>query len=473
MKKIFSVTCLLSLALVQTFFSSCVKNEFDAPATANVDPEIGVTKSILQLQAMAAGTIPVLITTNEVIEGVVIADDASGNFYKEVILQDSTGGIAVQLDQSNFNTLYPIGRRIFVKCKGLYIADDGNGNIQIGIKDLGAIGRIPSGLVPQYLLKGKWGIPVTPKTVTIATIGNEPTQTLIKLLNVEFTAADSAQLYANATTLQSQNRFIEDCGGAQADIYSSGYADFAGLLTPTGKGSLVSVYKIYNGAPELELRNVEDVSMTGARCGGGTGLTVGTGALMTVGAIRGAYTGSAAIFAAGTKVRGTVISDVSTANINSYNVILQDGASGLIVRFAAVNTFNLNDSLEIDLSGDSLQTYQAGIEINYVANASATLLGTGTVAANVQTAAYVLANLNTLESTLVKITGATLSGGTTGTYSGSANITDATGAVILYTRSAATFATTAYPTGTVSVQGFLSNYNGTPELILRNASDVQ
>jgi len=473
MKKIFNISRFLSAALLLSILSSCVKNDFDAPATANVDPDLAVSMSISELQGLAAGTTPVMITTNEIIAGVVIADDLSGNFYKEVIIQDSTAAIAIQIDQSNFNTLFPIGRRVYVKCKGLVIADDGDGNFQLGITDLQTVGRIPSGLVPKYLVGGKWGIPVSPKTVTIANVGNEPTQTLIRLLDVEFISGDAGQPYANAATQQSQNRTIEDCSGNQADLYSSGYANFAGLSTPTGKGTMVAVYKQYSGAPELEIRNAEDVIMNEARCGGGTGDTVGTGALMTVADVRAAYTGGSAAFVSGTKIRGVVISDKTTANITANNLILQDGSAGIIVRFTAPNTFSLNDSLEVDLSGDSLQTFQQGLEVNYVSSAAVTVLGTGTISPNIVTTSAVAANLGTLESTLLKITGATLTGGTSGTYSGSVTITDATGTLILYTRGGATFSGTSYPTGTVSVTGFLSNFNGTPELIIRSTGDVQ
>src|SRR6185503_1299399 len=110
----------------------------------------------------------------EVIAGVVIADDLSGNFYKEIIIEDSTGAISVQVDKSNFNTLYPIGRRIFVRCQGLYVADDGEGNFQIGTLNGNTIGRIPSGLTSQYIVPGKWGLEVTPETVSLEDLVNDP-----------------------------------------------------------------------------------------------------------------------------------------------------------------------------------------------------------------------------------------------------------------------------------------------------------
>jgi hypothetical protein len=476
MKKLVCASRFTIVVFVLSALSSCVKNEFDAPATANVDPDLAVSMTLAELQGLATGTTPFQITTNEVVAGIVTADDLSGNFYKEIILEDSTGAIAVEIDQSNYNTLFPIGRRVYIKCKDLYIADDGDGNFQLGIKDLATIGRIPSGLVPRYLIGGKWGLSVAPKEVTMSALTLVPSQMLVRISDVEFSSTDAGQPYANAATQQSVNRIVEDCNGNTIDLYSSGYANFAGEITPTGKGFITAVYKLYGGSGELQIRNALDVNMSGPRCGaggGGSADTVGTGALMSVFDVRAAYPGATAVFASGTKIRGTVVSDFSTLNINGNNMILQDGTSGIIVRFTAPHTFALNDSLEIDLSGDSLQTFQAGVEINYVNASAVTILGTGSVTPSAQTASSLNSNLTSLESTLVKISGATLSGGSSGTYSGSVTITDATGTAVLYTRSGATFSGTAYPGGTVNVTGFVSNFNGVAEIILRSTADVQ
>ena len=473
MKKFSLLYLSLSIVCVCLFISSCVKKEFDSPVTANVDPSLTVSLTISELQALTTGTVPVAITGDEVIAGIVTADDLTGNFYKEMIIQDSTGAISVQLDQSNYNTFFPIGRRVFIKCAGLFIADDGDGNYQLGIESAGTIGRIPSGLVPRYIVGGKWGLSVEPVDVTLSSISSVPTQMLVRISDVEFASPDAGQPYANPSTQQSMNREIEDCFGNWVDLYTSGYATFAGELTPTGKGTITSIYKKYSGDPELIIRNSTDVLMNDVRCGGGggTGDTVGTGTLMSIADVRAAFTGGSAVFVSGTKIRGVVISDKSTANITANNLVLQDGSAGIVVRFTAPNTFNLNDSLEIDLTGDSLQTFQQALQVNYVSSSAVTVLGTGSVVPNVVTSNYVSTNLGPLESTLVTITGATLSG--SGTYSGSVDITDATGTLIMYTRPGATFSGVAYPTGTVSVTGFISNFNGTPELILRSTADVQ
>ena len=67
MKKLLPVPLVIAV-FFSMVISSCVKNELDAPTTTNIDPDLVVSKTISELQAMAAGTNPVTISTNEIIE---------------------------------------------------------------------------------------------------------------------------------------------------------------------------------------------------------------------------------------------------------------------------------------------------------------------------------------------------------------------------------------------------------------------
>ena len=106
---------IILMMFTAVMFTSCVKKEYDDLSTANVDPAITVTHSIKQLQAYATGSVGVLITSDIVVAGIVVGDDASGNIYKKMILQQDSSGIAIAVDVTNFNTDYPIDRRVFVK----------------------------------------------------------------------------------------------------------------------------------------------------------------------------------------------------------------------------------------------------------------------------------------------------------------------------------------------------------------------
>jgi hypothetical protein len=460
--------------------SSCVKDEFDNPPSTNTDPDITPNRTIAQLRALAVSNQFVQITDDIVVSGIINSDDKSGNIYKQIIFQDSTAGILVNVDLNSYYALYPKGRKIFVKCQGLYIAYD-NGMIQLGVLDNSgaqpALGRIPQGLVDQHILRGAWGQTVTPKVVTLgnlATFNPAYENQLVTFNNVEFVASDTNQTYANAPAQQSLARIIEDCCGHTAEIYTSGFSTFAGTHTPTGKGSVTCIYQVYNSSVQLTLNDVTDVSMSGPRCGTSSNI-IGTGGLMNISDVRNLFSGCGGVFTAGTKLRGTIISDRTTGNITANNIVVQDGTAGIIVRFTSANgTLNLNDSIEVNLSGDSLTSFSGLVQVNNVIISAVTVLGTGSITPRIATVAQVLSNTSAWESTLLKINGVTLSGGGTyGSNGGNVTMTDASGVMEMFTRSAATFSATPYPSGVVSVTGYLSGFNGTPEINIRGTGDVQ
>jgi hypothetical protein len=305
---------------------------------------------------------------------------------------------------------------------------------------------------------------VVPKVVTIDQLNNSYQSELIELDNVEFNASDMNQPYADGYNQASYARYIKDCNGHSIEIYTSGYADFAKVKTPTGNGKLLALYGVYNTTAQLTLRDTSDVQLYGTTCNGHH--TTGGG----IAGVRSLYTGAAVVIPSGTSITGIVISDGANGNINSKNMVIQDSTGGILVRFSSSHTFALGDKVTIDLSGDSLYAYKGWLEVTPVPLSSATKVGTGTITPRQATIAQINNNAANWESTLVQVGGATISG--TGTYSGNQTLTDASGSATLYTASGASFASTSYPTSAVTVTCILSQYNGV-QLVIRNTNDVQ
>jgi len=95
-KSLLTLRAVFLMTLVALSFTACVKKEYDEPEVSNLDPNLTVTHTIADLRATATFT-PTLMDTNTIIAGIVTADDESGAFYKEMIIQDSTGGLSIQL----------------------------------------------------------------------------------------------------------------------------------------------------------------------------------------------------------------------------------------------------------------------------------------------------------------------------------------------------------------------------------------
>ncbi len=463
MKKHFKIYFLmLSLLAVIT---SCVKNEIDEPPTGGSDPIVSGTKiTIDSLKNYFTGSNK-QINDDVYIEAIVNADDRSGNIYKELIVQDATGGMAFQIDESNFYTDFPVGRKVFVKLKGLWIADN-SGVLNVGgyIDLSGALGRIPLALIPNFILKGSYYHPVPVDTIDITMASDALINKLVCFKKVEF--VDYNNTYADAINQQDENRDIQDCNGNVILMRNSGYANFAGEKLPRLNGNLTAVLQKYNSDFQLKIRDTKDVAFVNLRCDGSGGVATPT----TIANIRSMFTGSTTTVQGAFTIKGIVTSDKDNLNLDTKNIVIQDATGGIVVRFTGVHTFAMGDEVEIEVSGQELSEYHAWLQINKVANAAAVKTGTGTITPVVKTIQEIVTEQNALESTLVKVSNATLSGFPT--YSGNNVITDGTNNTILYTRFSATFAASPIPTTPKTFTVIVSDYDGL-QLQIRNLNDVQ
>ncbi len=272
----FSLIAIMAVGLGATL-NSC-KKDFDAPPGPS-DPAMVANTTIAQLKALhqTAGAYDI-ITSDMVIEGVVVADDRSGNLYKQIFIEDATGGIQVSIDAVSLFTSYPVGRKVFIKCKGLCISDYNNTPV-LGVKATVAgapsLEGIPGSLLNQYLIGGSINNPVNPHVVTFAQLNaagssapkpwlNRYLNTLIQLNGYAFDNLNDT--YSDTSVYkQTQNRTIRNCpdsGNNTIIIRTSAYANFAGKRVAQGRGSVKSIYTIFNTTKQLLLRDSTDVQFT-------------------------------------------------------------------------------------------------------------------------------------------------------------------------------------------------------------------
>jgi len=261
-------------------FSSCKKNYQAPPESA--DPNLTANTTIKDLKARhtVSGAFDV-INDDAIISGVVIANDKSGNFYKEMYIRDASGAIALELAGTLY-TNYPVGRKVFIKCKGLCISDYRN-MIQLGIKSVSngipSLESVPTPLIPNYVVGGSLGNDASPKSVMandlntpagVTTMQNPLLGDLIKLSGYEFLLGDTKRSYGDTSAYKSTlggQINIKSCDGSGPFIVmTSGYADFAGKAPQNGNGTITAIYTVYNTTKQLIIRDTTDVKFDGARC---------------------------------------------------------------------------------------------------------------------------------------------------------------------------------------------------------------
>lgn len=458
--------------------TACVKQNFDEPPSQGEPSGLTANITIKDLKAKhvtVGGFDP--ITEDLLIGGVVVMDDRSGNYYKTLVIQDSTGGIEVTFNDGYLYNQFPVGRKIFIRCQDLLLTD------YAGLTQL-AGGVVfengsPSGVgltelqVRQKVVKDVTGVAPAPKSLDMNLLAtgaaDDYLSTLVVLEDVQFVQCDAGKTYADAVTKTDLNRIVEDCDGQEVILRSSGYAEFAAVRTPTGNGTLVGVLSKYNDDYQIFIRNLDDVAMDGNRCGSGGGPIAGT--LTDISAIRALYTGSTTTIANSLKIKGVVISDRLNENLNGRNVFIQDATGGIVVRFTANHCFELGDELEIEVTAQELSEFHALRQVNNVPLEKVKLVNSGVpVTPRTATVAEINANFNAWESTLVRITGATVTGGAT--LSGNKTVSDGTGQIAMFTQSYAAFAGVPTPAGQVTITAIVSDYDG-KQLSLRNAADIQ
>lgn len=96
-----------------------------APAT------IAGFKTIKELKAMYKGT-PLSVSGNVWVKGTVISSDVTGNVYREIYIQDETGGIDLKLGKSSMYSDYALGQTLYVHCDDLTLGAY-NGMPQLGL----------------------------------------------------------------------------------------------------------------------------------------------------------------------------------------------------------------------------------------------------------------------------------------------------------------------------------------------------
>ena len=101
----------------------------------------------------------------------------------------------LRLGSFNLFNYYPVGRKVYVKLKGLYLGQY-NGTLQFGggidsnYISQGGVTLLAANLLDKHIIKGALNQPLVPKVVTVSqlttSLQDKYVSTLIKLVGYEF-----------------------------------------------------------------------------------------------------------------------------------------------------------------------------------------------------------------------------------------------------------------------------------------------
>lgn len=255
--------------------SSCVQDdEFDIPEIYFEEPNINVNTSIQAVIAMYGGFEPVLIgdgnSTPLYFEAYVVSSDESGNFYKQLIVQDKAenpiAGISIATEATNMYTFFEPGRKIYVRVDGLYSGLYAT-LPTLGVLQGSEVGRMSVEEFNARVFRSTLSQELVPVLKTFGSLTNNDLNTLVKFETVQVSDQDLGQTYANPNNTYSVNRNFINCEYTESMIVrNSGFADFKNEIMPTGSGTLTAIHSTFNNTYQLLIRDTNDVDFDQERC---------------------------------------------------------------------------------------------------------------------------------------------------------------------------------------------------------------
>lgn len=351
-----------SVILMLIINNSCVNdNDFSTPSIECENPIIAVTNTIQQVKEMYTYGITT-IENDIIIEGYVVSSDESGNIYKTISIQDKpenpTAAIKIAVDQTNLYTKYNIGRKIYVKLKGLAIGYS-FGSFQIGYANNSQLNRIPATELDKYIVRSCEVATIIPKTVAISDLNESLFEMLIKIENVQFKSTELGKSYGNIDNTATVNRVLENFNNNcnltnEIVLRNSGFANFKNKLLPEEKGSITAIFSNYYDDYQLYIRDTNDIQFNENRCNYSAIFTP----TITLSEVREMYQGNIVEFGISTNyiVEGFVISSDEQGNFE-HKLVIQNsvenptaGIQILINNDAIFEQFNVGDKVFVKLN---------------------------------------------------------------------------------------------------------------------------
>ena len=287
---------LILIFIISMSFITCVEDgDFTVPESLGIEEneivkkildsisekslELKTIKQVKELYII--GNEPLEIVSDIVVKGYVVSSDKSGNFYKELYMQDApenpTAGMKIALNLSNSYNKYNVGREIYIRLKGLFIGEtnSGNGIITIGGKikatDNTEIENVTTNQIPNHIYRTETTEEIVPKIIDFAGINESNIGTFITLENVFFESKLAGKSYVDPKEDFDTQRKIQTCLGLGYDellVETSSFSKFSNESLPENAGTINAIISKDFGGNfiVLNLNDTSDVDMNEERC---------------------------------------------------------------------------------------------------------------------------------------------------------------------------------------------------------------
>ncbi len=483
-------------------FAGCVKDgDFETPNVDCIEPLLIATTTIQQVKDMYKFGGGSIIETDIIMEGYVVSSDKSGNIYKSISIQDKpenpTAAIKISINQTNIYTRYNVGRKIYVKLKGLAVGYS-FGSVQIGVASGAGLEGILGSELDKFIVRSCEVAEIIPKKVAIADLNKDMLEMLIEIENVQFKSSEIGQAYGNADNTVTVNRVLQSVDNScnfldEVILRNSGFANFKNNMLPEGKGSVVAIFSNYYDDFQLYLRDTDDVKLTETRCDASNSFLP----TISLAAVREMYQGSMVEFGVSNNyvVEGYVVSSDENGSFEK-KLVIQDavenataGIQLLVDSEILFEQYNIGDKVFVKLNKLYMAKKDGVLTIGFPKGTAITEIAEEKIADFIYNSGEnfsiipreisIAEVLNpAFENTLVTVKNVQLAQNELGSaftyFSGTNNgfrtleTCNQSTKLSVFTNGKATFSNELFPQGKGNITGVLSDV-----LELRTASDVQ
>ncbi|QDO93425.1 DUF5017 domain-containing protein [Formosa sediminum] len=269
---------------------SCVQDDdFSVPNQLNIEEQQTIidiqdglkngTYTEISIEALkqqfVAGEV-VQFASNSVVKGYVSSSDKTGNFYKELYLQDQpsnpTAAINIVLNQVDSYNQFNLGREVYILLQDLFLGETASEILAIGgAADGNRIDLMSENQIKTHLFRSLITEDLTPLELNFSDINENYIGMYVLISNVEFPEYLIGQSYFNAIDDFDTQRKMQRCEGFSYEEFSletSSFATFKNEILPSENGTIKGIISKSYGGDDfvLVLNDTKDVALTNTRC---------------------------------------------------------------------------------------------------------------------------------------------------------------------------------------------------------------
>ena len=260
--KFFILLSTLALMLVVT---ACVQDDdFQTPEVNIQEPDITALGEMATFNSVIARYETAVSNGDQVgvynefdtpqyIVGYVVSSDRSGNFFEELIIQntpdagdagsDPRRGLNILINVRSLSDTYEVGRKVYVKLNGLAIGIQ-NGVYTLGKASGSQLVQLQEYEYLNYVIRSAEVVTIAPKVVAIEDLTEQDENTFIQIDDVQINRGQLSLTYAGESSDEFDGfRTIESCASTSTlTLQTSTFADFKQLPVPQNRGSISGIF---------------------------------------------------------------------------------------------------------------------------------------------------------------------------------------------------------------------------------------